>query len=158
MAMRITDKQRAYAKKVALEAFSSLVELNAEIPELYPLEGAPKRFREFPTDWEGHFRRNDITAENKEALETILYETYEQEYLIHMANLYTPKTYQQFQAEEKYAQDMKEMFRFMAAFSDVASIAEPMPMGPRMENGDFHSTNENKHFLDQILDGDIEFL
>lgn len=100
MVMRITPKQIAYAKKVAIDRIYSTIHLNELMPGKYPLMTPDVMAKNMDISWEEHFRRTDITPSNIEALNQAYNEAYEDEHTFYYSRAMTPLTKEE-DSEEK---------------------------------------------------------
>lgn len=85
MAMRMTENQRELAWNVGYKSFPGLYyDLNTLtiVFRNYPMtvEEMEAQKAVMPVNWEAHFKRNDITEENKEVFTQLLLEGYAEAY------------------------------------------------------------------------------
>lgn len=106
MAMRMTDKQRALAARVASDSFRAGVQLSGTFPLRTPLEQR-EELKTNPLDWKAWFKRDDITQEQLDELTEIFHESYEKAYADYMFVANTPQSKAQKDQEDKDIADFK---------------------------------------------------
>ena len=107
--MRMTEKQLAVAKKLAIDSFNAGVGLNAQMPTLYLVEDAnTHKLKIGDPVWSDIFKRDDITSENEETFNTIFYKTYQQEYESWFAQTNGDQNYGH-REQQKYLDEVMKM-------------------------------------------------
>lgn len=112
MAMRMTEKQRAYADQSGKKALQAGIDLSHIWPVPTPSEW---QSRYTPFDWEGHFKRKDITPANREELDSICIAAYEREYNAFMVKAMTPTSKSEYDAHNNEKQMFHAIFSAGAA-------------------------------------------
>lgn len=107
MAMRMTEKQRAFADQLGIRALRAGISLS----HIWPVPTPKEWENRIPAvDWEEHFKRKDITPANKDELNAICFAAYEREYNAFMMEAMTPTSKSEYDIRNNEKQAFRAIF------------------------------------------------